>query len=107
MEKEGINYISTARPGRRGGGSAITCDNENFDMKILVTENPDNHEATFAIVRPKAIEATNIIIIACAIYSVPRSKKKTKLIEFITTNYNNLKIKYPSVFLYAGVTYMI
>ena len=102
MEVEGINYASTARPGRRGGGSAITCDNETFDMKVVATKNPDKHEVTFAIIRPKAREASNIIIIACAMYSVPRSKKKTKLIEFITTNYNNLKIKYPSAFFICG-----
>lgn len=63
MEMEGIKYVSTARPGRRGGGNALTCNMEEFDMKEVQNNNFENHEVTFAIVRPKANEAKNIVII--------------------------------------------
>ena len=33
FEMEDISYISTPRPNRRGGGSAITCDDKRFYMK--------------------------------------------------------------------------
>ena len=54
MEMEGINYASTAGPGRRGGGRAITCNNNDFDMKEVVIDNPYKLEVTFAILRSKA-----------------------------------------------------
>ena len=37
FELEGISYISTARPDRRGGGCAITCDNSHF-YEIILTK---------------------------------------------------------------------
>lgn len=102
METKGIDYFSTARPGRRGGGSAITVNNEQYDMKEVVLNNHNNIEVTFAIVRPKLKEASNIEIIACSVYSVPQSKKKSQLIQFITENYNCLKIKFPSAYFVCG-----
>ena len=35
LEMKEISYISTPRPNRRGGGSAITCNNKNFFMKFF------------------------------------------------------------------------
>ena len=80
----GISYISTPRPGRRGGGSAITCDDENFFIKEIKVENPHNLEVTFASMRPKSESSPKFNIIVCALYSPPRSRKKSKLIDHIT-----------------------
>ena len=44
FEMEGIAYISTARPDRRGGGCAITCDEALYHLKEIKTDNPDNLE---------------------------------------------------------------
>ena len=102
LEISGISYASTPRPGRRGGGSAITCDEKKYDMKHIRVENPDELEVTFAIIKPKAKEARNINIIACSFYSVPRSRKKEKLVDFITENYHKIKSKYPSAYFIGG-----
>ena len=43
------------------------------------------------------------MIILCAIYSPPNSRKKSKLIDFISNNYNQLKSsKYPSAYFCLG-----
>ena len=75
---DGISYISTPRPGRRGGGSAITCDDEQFFIKEIKVPNPDNLEVTYATVRPKSEWAPSFTIILCALYSPPRSRKKVQ-----------------------------
>ena len=70
-------------------------------MKEIKPDNPDNVEATFAVIRPKAKEAACVIFIVCAMYSPPKSKKR-KLLDFVKKNYNILKVKYPSAFLITG-----
>ena len=103
LEMEGIRYISTARPNRRGGGCAITCDNTLFHLSEIKLENPDNLEVTFATLRPKNIHSPQFVIILCAVYSPPRSRKKSKLIDFISNTYHQLKsTKYPSAFFALG-----
>ena len=84
LELEGISYVSTPRPNRRGGGSAITCDESKFYLKEINLPNPDNLEVTFAALRPKAVESPQFVIILCAVYSPPRSRKKAKLVDFIS-----------------------
>ena len=54
FQMDGITYISTPRPNRRGGGSAITCDDVNFFIKEIKVDNPFNLEVTFASLRPKS-----------------------------------------------------
>ena len=53
LELHGIKYISTPRPVQRGGGSAITVDNERFFIKEIKDDNPDNLEITIGILKPK------------------------------------------------------
>ena len=74
MEIEGINYISTARPDRRGGGCAITSDNNLYYLKEIKVNNPDNLEVTFATLRPKDVNSPQFVIILCAVYSPPNSR---------------------------------
>ena len=103
LEMEGINYISTARPDRRGGGCAITCDVSKFHLKEINLSNPDNLEVTFATLRPKSERSPQFIIILCAVYSPPNSRKKTKLVDFISESYHFLKsTKYPSAYFALG-----
>ena len=89
LEIEGISYISTARPGRRGGGCAITCDNSQYHLKEIKLDNPDNLEVPFATLRPKDVNSPQFVIILCAVYSPPRSRKKSKMVDLsliITSN---------------------
>ena len=103
LELEGISYVSTPRPNRRGGGSAITCDESKFYLKEINLPNPDNLEVTFAALRPKAVESPQFVIILCAVYSPPRSRKKAKLVDFISNTYNYLKsTKFPSAYFSLG-----
>ena len=50
IELHNINYLSTPRPMQRGGGSAITVDNEKFLLKERKEDNPNNLENTTAII---------------------------------------------------------
>ena len=75
MEMNGISYISTPRPDRRGGGSAITANNALYHLKEIKCDNPDNLEVTFATLRPKEPQSPQFLIILCAVYSPPRSRK--------------------------------
>ena len=103
LEMQNISYISTPRPNRRGGGSAITCDDTLYHLKEIKVHNPDNLEVTFATVRPRDENSSQFIIILCAVYSPPRSRKKSKLIDFISNTYNYLKSsKYPSAYFALG-----
>jgi hypothetical protein len=63
LEMEGISYISTARPDRRGGGCAITCDISQYHLMEIKLDNPDNLEVTFATLRPKDVNSPQFVII--------------------------------------------
>ena len=103
LEMEGILYLSTARPKRRGGGCAITCDSSRFYLKEIKIDNPDSLEVTFAVLKPKSENCPNFEIILCAVYSPPKSRKKSKLINFISETYHYLKsAKYPSAYFALG-----
>jgi hypothetical protein len=103
FEMEGINYISTPRPDRRGGGCAITCDDKKYHIKEIKVPNTDNLEVTFATLKPKSENSPQFIVILCAVYSPPNSRKKTKLIDFISETYHFLKAtKYPSAYFILG-----
>ena len=101
-EMKGLGYFSTPRPNKRGGGSALIVNEKSFAVKHYKPENPDNLEVTFGILRPKAEGGNHIVIILCAVYSPPRSKKKPKLVSFITTIYHQLKNKYQDAFFILG-----
>ena len=78
IEMKGISYISTPRPNKRGGGSAITCNAREFALKQIHIPNPDKLEITFGIVRSKHEEAKDLTIIVMAVYCPPKSKKHEK-----------------------------
>ena len=100
---KGISYISTPRPNRRGGGSAITCSDKSFYIKEILVPNPENLEVTFAAIRPKSENSPQFTIILCAVYSPPRSRKKSKLIDHISNTYHFLKSsKYPAAYFALG-----
>ena len=72
-------------------------------MKEMKIDNPDNLEVTFSTLRPKDEDSPQFVIILCAVYSPPRSRKKTKLIDFISNTYHHLKSsKYPSAYFVLG-----
>ena len=73
MEMNGISYISTARPDRRGGGCAITANNALYHLKETKCDNPDNLEITFATLRPKEAQSPQFVIIGASVRRTSRS----------------------------------
>ena len=101
-ELHGYEYCSTARPKKRGGGCAITTNAKEFTMKEVKLDNPNNLEVTAAIVKSKHQNSKNLTIITIALYSPPRSRKKSLLLDFIGETYQQLKTKYPDSYFLCG-----
>ena len=55
LEMRGITYISTPRPVKRGGGSAIAVRNQKFSISKLNINIPKGIEITWGLVKPKAV----------------------------------------------------
>ena len=102
MELEGVHYISNPRPKRRGGGAAITLVGGDFTLTRLDVVTPRNLEVVWGLVRPNQPTKDFKGIIVCSFYSVPRSKRKTQLIEHIAINYGELRTRYKDCFFLTG-----
>ena len=94
----------------RGGRSAIFASEENFSVKNLndVVQVPLNVEAVWALLTPHNVTTLSPIkkIVVGAIYSKPRSRKKTVLLDHISQTYHLLSAKYGegTQFLISGDT---
>ena len=100
FEMKGLLYISTPRPGlKRGGGVAIVADPIRFSLSKFSVPNPHKIEVTWGLLRPKVVTGKISKIICCAFYSPPYSKKKTKLIEHLSSTLQDLLVDHPG----AGV----
>ena len=92
---------------RRGGGVAITLISDSpFTLTKLDIDDFENDsplEVCWGIVKPRQPTGQIKSIIVCSFYCPPRSRKKTDLLNHITTNYFILKSKYPdSGFICGG-----
>ena len=96
FETKGIIYISTPRPGlKRGGGVAIAANPSKFSLAKLNVQIPHQLEVSWGLLKPRHITGSITKIICCAFYSPPRSKKKTKLIEHLSTALQDLLLDHP------------
>ena len=107
LEIHGIQYISTPRPNRRGGGAAITLISDSpfaltkLDISVMAGQQP--LEVCWGLLRPKNPTGHIKCIIVCAFYLPPHSRKKSALVEHISVNYFCLKSQYPdSAFILGG-----
>ena len=97
LEMKGIAYISTPRPGaRRGGGTAIAACPKKFSLVKLHVEIPKSIEVVWGLLRPKNAVGSIDKIILCSFYCPPRSKKRSALIDHISTVLNKLKVEHPN-----------
>ena len=88
---------------RLGRIGAITCDDSKFHIKEIKIPNIHNLEVTFSTLRAKSEDSPQFTIILCALYSPPNSRKKSKLVDFISETYHHLKsTKYPSAYFLLG-----
>ena len=100
FEMKGLLYISTPRPGlKRGGGVAIVADPTRFTLFKFSVHNPHHLEVSWGLLKPKIITGPITKIICCAFYSPPYSKKKSKLIEHLSSFLQDLLLEHPGAAL--------
>ena len=99
LELRGIDYISTPRPGRGGGGVGIAARKHNFTLKKLNISIPQKLEVVWGLLRPKLVTGKITVIIVCSFYSPPGSRKKNALIDHLTSTLQTLLTNHPT----AGV----
>ena len=106
LEIHGIQYISTHRPNRRGGGAAITLIRESpfvlTKLDISVMSGDLSLEVCWGLLKPKMPTGHIKSIIVCAFYLPPYSKKKSALVEHISLNYYSLKSQHPDAAFICG-----
>ena len=91
-ELRGVQYISTARPDRVGGGAALTLLTDSaFSLKHLTPPNPKKLEICWGILKLKNPTSELKSILLCSFYSPPNSRKQTALLEHISDVYYGLK----------------
>ena len=96
LELKGIKYVSTPHPGaRRGGGTALACCEERFQMTKLNIAIPRPLEACFALLKPKNPTGKTSKFICCCFYSPPSSPHRNKLAEFIVATVGRLRGEHP------------
>ena len=106
LEIHGIQYISTPRPNRRGGGAAITLIRDSpfvltqLDPSCMSVD--DSLEVCWGLLKPKQPTGPIKSIIVCSFYIPPYSKKKSALIEHISLNYFILKSQHPDAAFLCG-----
>jgi hypothetical protein len=107
LEIYGIQYISTPRPNRRGGGAAITLIRDSpfvlskLDISVMSGATP--LEVCWGHLKPKSPTGHIKSIIVCAFHLPPNSRKKSALLEHISLNYYMLKSQFPdSAFICGG-----
>jgi hypothetical protein len=107
LEIHGIQYISTPRPNRRGGGAAITLISDSpfvlTKLDIPIMAGQQELEICWGLLRPRTPSGHIKCIIVCAFYLPPNSRKKSALVEHISLNYFSLKAQYQhSAFILGG-----
>ena len=96
LELHGIKYISTPRPGaRRGGGTAMACNQQNFTITKLNIAIPSPLEACFGILKPTNPVGKITKLLCVSFYSPPKSKFRNKLAEFLVFTIGRLRIEHP------------
>ena len=96
-----MKMISNPRKYRRGGGVCIVANLTKVDIQPLDIPNPHNLEIVFAIVTPKKCAVIKQII-TFALYSPPKSKRKSKITDCIVTTLHSLLTIYPNAGIMGG-----
>ena len=101
---DNIECFSSPRPkGRVGGGVSILINHTKYSGSRLEVSNPHELEVVWVVVRPRSARwMEDRIIIACAFYCPPRSKKCNKLIDHLTTTTNHLLTRFEGAAIMIG-----
>ena len=96
FELKGMKYISTPRPGvRRGGGAAIVVNTEQFSISKLNVQIPSCLEIVWGLAKPVEVTGKITKIIMCCFYCLPKSTRKTALIDHMTFTLQSLLNTFP------------
>ena len=98
----GIQYISNPRPDRKGGGAAITLISGKLTLSKLDVLVPKNLEVVWGLLKPRIPTPDFTDIIICSFYSAPNNRRKTQLVNHITINFSDLRVKYEKCYFLAG-----
>jgi hypothetical protein len=101
LETKGLGMVSNPRKYRRGGGVCIIADLSKVTIQPIDIPNPHNLEIVFSLVKPKVPGAIKEII-TFALYSPPRSKRKSKMTDCIVTTLHSLLTLYPHAGIMGG-----
>ena len=101
MELKGLQMISNPRKYKRGGGVAIIADLAKVTIQPLNIPNPNHLEIVWALVSPK-IQGPIKHIICFALYSPPKSRKKTMMTDCIVSTLHSLLTTYPDAGIFGG-----
>ena len=106
LEEDGLKYISTARKANaRGisyGGAALIVDLEKYSCEKLNISVPQNIEAVWGLLKPRAGSAQFKKIIACSFYSPPNKRSNSKMADHLVTTLHMLNAKYPDSGIILG-----
>ena len=103
LQMEGYKYISTSRPtNKRGGGVALVVNLEKYSVERLDVFTPNNLEVVWGLLKPKATSAVIKKIIVCTFYSPPKTRKNTKLADYLVGTLQMLSCKYPNCAIIMG-----
>ena len=92
FELKGVKYVATPRPGaRRGGGTALACNEERFQLTKLNILIPKLLEGCFALLKPNKPTGKVTNFICCSYYSPPKSKFSNKPAEFLVSTIGRLR----------------
>ena len=106
LELHGLQYISTPRKQKRGGGAAITLIKDSPFILIKLTPQlkpeEENLEVCWGLLKLKQPTSQIKSIIVCSFYLPPRSRKKSVLVNLICLIYFILKSTYPNSAIILG-----
>ena len=107
LELHGLQYISTPRTNRRGGGAAITLISESpfllTKLDPIINAKDQSLEICWGLLKPRNPTGQIKFLIVCAFYLPPFSRKKAAIVDHITVNYFSFKSVYQdSAFILGG-----
>ena len=83
LQMDGIELLFDVRKDKRGGGTAVAVCSDSFSITRLNIRIPTGLEVTVAKIKSKQEDVNAFPIIVFSIYSSPRSKYKSQLIDFL------------------------
>lgn len=102
LQMKGIELLFNIRKDKRGGGTAVGVCAETFSISRVNVAIPKGIEVTIVKVENKKADINKIPIFIFSIYSSPRSKFKSDLIDFLMLQITKIKTANPKASFILG-----